>query len=48
MLEVLDFAGRSVTCKHNLLVGLMQRVECVEKLLLNPFLAGQELDIINQ
>ena len=48
MLEVLDFAGWPVTCKHNLLVGLVQRVEGVEELLDRLLLALHELDVIDE
>ena len=48
MLEVLNFAGRPVAGQHDLLVRLVQRVERVKELLLNPLLAGQELDVVNQ
>ena len=46
--EVLNFAGRAVAGEHDLLVRLVQRVEGVEKFLLNALLAGQKLDVVNQ
>ena len=46
--EILNFAGRAVAGEHDLLVRLVQRVERVEKFLLNAFLAGEELDVVNQ
>jgi hypothetical protein len=46
--QPLNFAGRAVAGEHDLLVSLVQRVEGVEKFLLNPFLAGEELDVVNQ
>ncbi len=48
MLEVLDFTGRPVASEHELFVGFVQRVEGVEKFLLNALLAGEELNVINQ
>ena len=46
--EALNFAGRTVAGEHDLLVGLVQRVEGVEKFLLNALLAGQKLNVVNQ
>ena len=46
--QPLNFAGRTVAGEHDLLVRLVQRVEGVEKFLLNAFLAGEELDVVNQ
>ena len=48
MFQFLNFAGRAVAGQHDLLVRLVQRVEGVEKFLLNAFLAGQKLDVVNQ
>ena len=48
MLQVLNLTGRPVTGQHDLLVGLVQRVEGVEELLLNPLFAGEKLDVVNQ
>ena len=48
LLEVLDLAGRTVAGQHDLLVRLVQRIEGVEELLLNPLFAGQELDVVNE
>ena len=48
VLEVLDFIGRPVAGHHDLLVSLLQGVERVEEFLLDAFLAGEKLDIINQ
>jgi len=44
----LDFAGRTVAGQHDLLVPFVQGVERVEKFLLNPFLTGEKLDVVNQ
>jgi hypothetical protein len=44
----LNFAGRPVAGQHDLFVSFVQRVERVEKFLLNPFLAGEKLDVVNQ
>ena len=44
----MDFAGRPVAGEHDLFVPLVQRVEGVEKLLLNPLLAREKLDVVNQ
>ena len=48
MFEILNFAGRAVAGEHDLLVRLVQRVERVEKFLLNALLARQKLDVVNQ
>ena len=48
MLEVFDFIGGPVAGHHDLLVGLVQRIERVEELLLNSFLPGEKLDIVDQ
>ncbi len=48
LFEVLDFAGGPVAGQHDLLVGLVQGVEGVEEFLLDAFLAGEELDVVNQ
>ena len=48
LLEILDLTGRPVAGQHDLFVALVQRIEGVKKLLLDAFLARQELDIINQ
>ena len=48
MLEVLNLAGRPVAGQHDLLVPLVQRIECVKELLLNPLFARQKLDVIDQ
>ena len=48
MLEVLDFAGRTVAGQDDLLVRFVQGVEGVEEFLLNAFLAGEELDVVDQ
>ena len=48
MLEVLNFAGRAVAGQDDLLVRFVQRVEGVEEFLLNPLLAGEKLNVVNQ
>ena len=48
MFQALNFAGRPVAGQHDLLVRLVQRIERVEKFLLNAFLAGEKLDVVNQ
>ena len=48
MFQSLNFAGRTVARQHDLLVPFVQRVEGVEKFLLNAFLARQKLDVVNQ
>jgi hypothetical protein len=40
--------GRAVAGDHELLAGVVQRVERVEELLLGPFLVLQGLDVIHQ
>ena len=46
--QPLNFAGRTVAGEHDLLVRLVQRVERVEKFLLDALLAGEKLDVVNQ
>jgi len=48
MLEILDFAGGTVAGENDLFVRFVKRIEGVEELLLDPFLAGEELDVVNQ
>src|SRR5439155_4939694 len=48
LFEVLDFAGGPVAGQHDLFVDFVQRIECVEKLLLDAFFAGKELDVVDQ
>src|SRR5688572_4668795 len=48
MLEILDLAGRSVAGQHDLFVTLVQRVEGMEKFLLDPFFACQKLNVVDQ
>ena len=48
MFQVLNFVGRAVARQHDLLVRLVQRVERVEKLFLNAFLAREKLYVVNQ
>jgi hypothetical protein len=48
LLQPLDFAGGPVAREHDLLVSLVQAVEGVEELLLDAFLAGEELDVIDE
>ena len=48
LLEFFNLAGRAVARKHDLLVGVVQRIECMEKFLLAPFLAGEKLDVIDE
>ena len=45
---VINLAGRSVAGQHNLFVALVQRIEGVEELLLNPLLARKKLYVVNQ
>ena len=46
--EILDFTGGTVAGQHDLLVRFVQCVEGVEKFLLDAFLAGEKLDVVNQ
>ncbi len=46
--QPLNFAGRTVAGEDDLFVRLVQRVERVEKFLLDALLAGEKLDVINQ
>ena len=48
LFQALDLLGRAIRGNHDLLVGIVQGVEGVEKLLLGGFLAGDELDIVHQ
>src|SRR6185437_8516788 len=48
VLNLGQFLGRPVAGDHDLLHGLVQRVEGVEELLLGALLLGQELDIVNE
>jgi hypothetical protein len=48
MFESLDFAGRAVAGQDDLFSGFVQGVEGVEELLLDSFLAGEEVDIVDQ
>ena len=48
VLERLEPLGRAVGGQHDLLVGVVQRVEGVEELLLGLGLALQELDVVDQ
>ncbi len=47
-LQALHFAGGPVAGQDNLLVRFVQRVERVEKFLLDALLAGEKLDVVNQ
>ena len=48
VLQRLEPLGRPVGGEHDLLVGVVQRVEGVEELLLRLLLALQELDVVDQ
>ena len=48
VLEGGDRAGVAVRRQHDLLVGLVERVEGVEELLLEAFLALHELDVVDE
>jgi len=48
LLESGNLARGPITAEHDLFSGLVQRVEGVEELLLDPFLPGQELDVVHQ
>ncbi len=48
VLERGDLLGRPVRGDHDLLVGIVKRVEGVEELLLGALLALQELDVVDQ
>jgi hypothetical protein len=48
LLEPRDVLGRLVRGDHDLLVGIAQRVERVEELLLGALLARQELHVVHQ
>ena len=46
--SAVELLGRPVGGDHDLLVGVVQRVEGVEELLLGLLLALQELDVVDQ
>ena len=48
LLQVLDFGGGTVAGQDDLFMALVQGVEGVEELLLNPFLAGQKLHVVDE
>src|ERR1043166_3102494 len=48
MLEVLNFARRTVAGQDDLLMALVKSVESMEKFLLDAFFARQELNIVNE
>ena len=48
MLEILDLAGGPVAGQNDLFVPLVQRVEGMEKFLLDPFFACQKLNVVDQ
>src|SRR4030095_8924033 len=48
VLQRLEALGRPVGGQHDLLVGVVQRVEGVEELLLGLGLALQELDVVDE
>ncbi len=48
LFQVRDILGRAVGGEHDLLSGVKQGVEGVEKLFLRAFLAGEEMDVIHQ
>src|ERR1041385_1640223 len=48
MLEILNFAGGAVACEHDLFMTFVQGIKGMEELLLNPLLASQELDVVDQ
>src|SRR4029077_17724666 len=47
MLQLFDFARRTITGKDDLLVTVMQGVEGMEEFLLRAFLACQKLDVVD-
>ena len=48
LVELLQLARRPVGGEHDLLAGLVERVERVEELDLRALLAGQELDVVDR
>ena len=48
VLDLGQFLGRTVAGDDDLTVGVMQRIEGVEELLLGALLAGEELDVVDQ
>src|SRR5690242_3856071 len=48
LLERWYFTRRTVGTNHDLLLLIVERVERVEELFLRAFLAGHELDVVNQ
>src|SRR6185369_15465071 len=43
-----DLARRTVARYDNLFLGIIKRVEGMEKLFLRPFFAGKKLDVVHQ
>jgi hypothetical protein len=48
LFEGRDLAGRAVAGDHDLLLGIVKRVEDVEELFLRAVLAGDELDVVHE
>jgi hypothetical protein len=48
MLEILDLARRPIAGEDDLFAGFVQGVEGVKEFLLDAFLAGQELDVVDE
>src|SRR5262249_32632731 len=48
LLQCWYFTGCAIARYHNLLLGVIQRIKCVEELFLSPFLACEELDVVHQ
>ena len=48
LLQSCDFTGRAVAGENDLFVRIEQGVEGVEEFFLHAFLAGQEVDVIDQ
>ena len=48
LLELFNLTGRAVARENDLFVGVVKRVEGMEKLLLGAFLASKKLDVVNE
>ena len=48
LLEFFNLAGRAVAGENDLFVAVVERVEGVEEFLLGAFLAGEELDVVDE
>ena len=48
MLQVLDLGRGTIARQHDLLVPLVESIERMKKLFLNPLFARKKLDVVDQ